>query len=106
MRENTLTALLTHRYDGGHAVHMNFGHAVSRPRGGASQSTTRWSLGGEWALAPTVSLTGDLFGESGPGGLGRQLGLRWRAAEGVALSIGLGRQDGQSQVRVVGAWEF
>ena len=106
VRENTLTALLTHRYDGGHAVHMNLGHAASRPQGGASQSTTQWSLGGEWALAPTVSLTGDLFGESGPGGLGRQLGLRWRAAEVVALSIGLGRQDGQSQVRVVGAWEF
>lgn len=106
VRDSALTLLLTHRYDGGHAVHLNLGHAVARPQGGPSQSVNTWSIGGEWALSPTVSVTGDLFGDSAPGDTGRQLGLRWRVQEGVALSIGLGRQNGQSLARVVGAWEF
>jgi hypothetical protein len=106
VRDTALTLLLTHRYDGGHAVHLNLGHAVARPQGGPSQSVNTWSIGGEWALSPTVSLTGDLFGDSGPGDTGRQLGLRWRVQEGVALSIGLGRQNGQNLVRAVAAWEF
>ncbi|MBL8372326.1 MAG: hypothetical protein JNK28_13140 [Burkholderiaceae bacterium] len=106
VRDTALTLLLTHRYDGGHAVHLNLGPAVARPQGGPSQSVNTWSIGGEWALSPTVSLTGDLFGDSGPGDTGRQLGLRWRVQEGVALSIGLGRQNGQNLGRAVAAWEF
>lgn len=90
VRENTLTALLTHRYDGGHAVHMNLGHAVSRPRGGASQSTTQWSLGGEWAFAPTVSLTG---------GPVRRIRSRW---PGPTTRAALARRRGRSSLHRTG----
>lgn len=105
-RGTQLLGLLSHRFEPGHALHANLGRAWVRDNAGTRESVTVWSLGGELALSERVALTGDVYGESGGGSTGRQLGLRVKVAEGVKLSVAAGRQGGESSGRVVAAWEF
>lgn len=105
IRSTTGTGLLSYLWPAGYGLHANLGRNWDRSAGASTVASTRWSIGGELPMAPKLQLTGDLFGASGEAP-GKQVGLRWRAKEGVKLFVGIGRSNSDTIANAGMAWEF
>lgn len=103
-RSQALLGLLSWRFDNGVAWHNNLGYRRSRDASGREGAAV-WASGVDLPIAERWQLTAEAFGERGTRP-GQQLGLRWRVAEGLAVSAAVGRSDGVRQANAGVAWEF
>jgi hypothetical protein len=103
-RSQALLGLLSWRFDNGVAWHNNLGYRRSRDASGR-EGAASWASGVDLPIAERWQLTAEAFGERGTRP-GQQLGLRWRVAEGLAVSAAVGRSDGVRQASAGVAWEF
>lgn len=105
-RERSLNGLFTWGFATGQLVHFNVGRAWTKPAGATDATgVNTWGLGFDQPVGEKLSLLLETYGEqhSNPD---RQVGLRWKVAEGLKLSIAGGRSNGRGYGNTGLAWEF
>ena len=104
-RVQSLTGLLSWRFDSGVGLHLNAGRERVDPQGACADVYATWGVGADFPIAPRWQLTLETVGAEGSGP-DRQVGVRYQLADGLKLSAAVGRGNRRSLANVGIAWEF
>lgn len=102
-----LRGLLTWEFPSGQLLHVNLGQAWEKT-GSVRTGMTLWGTGFDQPLAEKLSLTIEIYGiaNSGASRPDKQIGLRWKVADGVKLGIAGGSGNDRNFAQAGIAWEF